>query len=290
MVNPGGNVFIEERGVMKEVLKPVNEEDVFAGIQALANRMGDQFDEDHPILDTRLPNGARVAAMGSPTSPYGLTLTIRKFMQWFSLEELIQMDTVPYVVAREIETAIKQRKNVLIAGGTGSGKTTALAAFASLIDRRERVICIEKPTELKLNLPHVVRWEATKDRDGRKGISVSQLLTAALRHRPDRIIVGEVRDHSAFDMLQAMNTGHSGTLSTVHADSAVDALHRISELALSAQENLRQDFTARQTARAISLVLHLERKAAKRYVTQLIAVRDCSDDGREFHHKVLYEA
>jgi pilus assembly protein CpaF len=170
---------------------------------------------------------------------------------------------------------IGARKNGIIAGGTGSGKTTLMKALLDHVPLQERLIVIEQPAELKIAHPNAVRWEAVAAIPGQVAVTPSQLVAAALRHRPDRIIMGEIRDECGYDLLQAMNTGHGGTLSTLHADSALDALDRLADMALSARTNLDQQFIRSQTGKAVDFVLYCERDSTgRRRVRELITVRD----------------
>jgi pilus assembly protein CpaF len=183
------------------------------------------------------------------------------------------MGSLPAAVRDLIVGAILDRRNVLISGGTGSGKSTMLNALIAHIPQNDRLVVIEKPMELEIKNENAVRWEAVDALPGRTPKTVAHLVAAALRHRPDRIIVGEVRDESAYDMLQAMNTGHSGSMTTTHADTALLALHRISDLALSAHSNLDHAFVRSQTADAIHFVLQVNRhRDGHRQVTELVQV------------------
>jgi len=290
MLNPNGSVFTERNGrISKEAEVVVERNQMQAAAENVLSLLGGYISPEDPIQDGRLPDGARVAIVGPPCSPDGFTITIRKFNHWFSLAELIENGTLPAAVAAELEAVTRARKNILVSGGTSSGKTTLLNAFVQKIPARERLIVIEKPSELQLDRDNVVRWEAIDALPGRPEVTVGHLLSAALRHRPDRIIVGEVRGSTAYDLLQALNTGHSGTFSTVHADNAVGALERISGLALSAHANLNHSFVRSETANAINYVVHAGRDAAGlRCVTEVIEVRDYSHAENAFVTKQVY--
>jgi pilus assembly protein CpaF len=284
----GGKVFVDRRGHMCEVEGAhMNPRMLDSAIESIARRLGDDISKESPILDSRLPDGSRVAAVFPPCSVGGTTLTIRKFCRQFTLEELVEQGCIPEFVAELVISTIHTKQNLLVSGGTGSGKTTLLNSFIEQIPGGERLIVIEKPAELKIKQPHVVRWEAVDPLPDRAGISVSQLVTAALRHRPDRIIVGEVRDHSAYDLLQAMNSGHAGTCSTIHANSAMDALYRLSGRALSALPNLNQVFIRHETASAIDLVLHIERCDGRRQVKEVLRVMGYENEN--FQTEVVYQ-
>jgi pilus assembly protein CpaF len=182
-------------------------------------------------------------------------------------------------------------KNGIISGGTGSGKSTLMKALLDHVPLHERLVVIEQPAELKIAHPNAVRWEAVEAIPGQVAITPSQLVAAALRHRPDRIIMGEIRDECGYDLLQAMNTGHGGTLSTLHADSAVDALDRLADMALSARTNLDQAFVRSQTGKAVDFVLHCERDVTgRRRVRELITVSGYSHAERCFQTEEVYRA
>src|SRR5215469_11733551 len=279
-INGSSAVFVERAGIMGPVPGVTMEaEHLNAAIEQIARVLGKDITEQDPILDTRLPNGSRVAAVYPPCSPGGATVTIRKFNHWFPSDQLVAMGSLPFAVRDILLAAILDRRNVLISGGTGSGKTTMLNALLAHIPPNDRLVVIEKPMELEIKNQNAVRWEAVDALPGRSAKTVAHLVAASLRHRPDRIIVGEVRDESAYDMLQAMNTGHSGSMTTTHADSALLALHRISDLALSAHANLDHGFVRSQTAEAIHYVLQVSRRRdGSRGVTELVRV--CGYDSR----------
>jgi pilus assembly protein CpaF len=238
-----------------------------------------------------LPDGSRVAVVGAPASINGPTLTIRKFNRWFTSEELIASCTMPRHVRDKVVSFMAEKRNGLISGGTGSGKTTLMKAFIDHIPMHERLCVIEQPAELKVTHPNAMRWEAVEAIPGQVAITPSDLLAAAMRHRPDRIILGEIRNECGYDLLQAMNTGHGGTLSTIHAKSAWDALNRLSNLALSARANLNHSFIRSETAEAIDFVLYCERDAAgKRRVRELIKVKGYIHAENAFDTEDLYRA
>jgi pilus assembly protein CpaF len=238
-----------------------------------------------------LPDGSRVAVVGSPSSINGPTFTVRKFNRWFTSEELIASGSLPEEIRDAVVGFIAERKNGIISGGTGSGKTTLMKALLDHVPLQERLIVIEQPAELKITHPNAVRWEAVEAIPGQVAVTPSQLVAAALRHRPDRIIMGEIRDECGYDLLQAMNTGHGGTLSTIHAKSAWDALNRLSDLALSARPNLNHSFIRSETAEAIDFVLYCERDpAGRRRVRELIAVKGYSHADQSFETEDIYRA
>ena len=291
-INGSTAVFVERAGIMGPVPGVTMEtEHLNAAIEQIARVLGKDITEQDPILDTRLPNGSRVAAVYPPCSPGGATVTIRKFNHWFTSDQLVAMGSLPATVREVVISAILDRRNVLISGGTGSGKSTMLNALIAHIPANDRLVVIEKPMELEIKNQNAVRWEAVDALPGRSAKTVAHLVAASLRHRPDRIIVGEVRDESAYDMLQAMNTGHSGSMTTTHADSALLALHRISDLALSAHANLDHGFVRSQTAEAIHYVLQVSRRRdGSRGVTELVRVRGYDSRNHTFDIEHLYGA
>jgi pilus assembly protein CpaF len=292
-INGDRGVFVERNGSMQLVEGVTMMRDhLNAAIEQIARVLGRDITEQDPLQDLRLANGSRVAAVYQPCSPNGATVTIRKFNRWFTTDELVEIETLPESVRDSIVSAILDRRNVLISGGTGSGKSTLLNAFVAHVPEAERLIVIEKPLELQIDHANAVRWEAIDELPRRPAVTVAHLVTAALRHRPDRIIVGEVRDHSAYDMLQAMNTGHSGSMTTTHADSALLALNRIADLALSAHSNLDHGFVRSQTADALHYVVQVCRQRdGMRRVTELAQVcgYDTTRHAFDVEHIYRYE-
>ncbi len=275
MINGTTGVYADRNGMIVHIplANPYTNDTLQAAIERIARLLGQDLTSQNPILNTRLPDGSRVAVVGAPSSISGPTLTIRKFNRWFTTDELIESGSMPVEVRDHVVRFISEKKNGIISGGTGSGKTTLLKAFLDHIPVEERLVIIEQPAELKVLHPNVVRWEAVEAIPGQVAITPSDLLAAALRHRPDRIIMGEIRNECGYDLLQAMNTGHGGTLSTIHAKSAWDALNRLSNLALSARANLNHSFIRSETAEAIDFVLYCERDhTGKRRVRELISV------------------
>src|SRR5262249_18748271 len=209
--------------------------------------------------------GSRVAAMLPPCSVTGPVLTIRKFTRRFSLDDLVNVDAVSTAVAAQLADAVHAQQNILISGGTGTGKTTLLNALAALIPDNDRIVVIEETAEIHLDKPNLLRFEARRAQLplGQEAplppVTITDLLRATLRHRPDRIMVGEVRGPEAFDLLQALNTGHLGSLSTIHANSAEQALTRLAHCVLTANVGLPHRSTREAIALAIHLVVHIAR-------------------------------
>jgi pilus assembly protein CpaF len=293
MINGVSGVFADRNGVMEhiELHAPYTVERLQAAIERVARILGQDLTHQNPILNTRLPDGSRVAVVGAPSSIHGPTLTVRKFNRWYSSDELIQSGSLPEPVRDTVVGFINEKRNGLISGGTGSGKTTLMKALLDHIPQHERLVVIEQPAELKVSHTNAVRWEAVEAIPGQVAITPSQLLAAALRHRPDRIIMGEIRDECGYDLLQAMNTGHGGTLSTIHAKSAWDALNRLSDLALSARANLNHAFIRSEAAEAIDFVLYCERDCSgRRRVRELVKVTGYTQADQSFQTEDLYRA
>ena len=262
LVNGHGRVFVERGGLLE--LTPVRFKDdrhLLRIIDRIVSAVGRRVDESQPMVDARLADGSRVNAIVPPLSIDGPMLSIRKFAaQPIDMDRLIELDAVPQAMAELISGIVRARRNVLISGGTGSGKTTMLNAMSAFIDGRERIITIEDAAELQLQQIHVGRLETRPANvEGRGEVSQRELVKNALRMRPDRIIVGEVRGGEAFDMLQAMNTGHEGSMTTVHANSCRDALSRIEQMVGMASLDLPTKTVRAQIASALHVVVQLDR-------------------------------
>jgi pilus assembly protein CpaF len=262
MVNGPGAVWVERAGRLQAT--DVRFEDAVAlshAIERILAPLGRRVDAAEPLCDARLPDGSRINVVISPLALDGPVLTIRRFRHaGFTAEQLVQSGTWSAPLAAFLRCAVRARLNVLVCGGTGSGKTTTLNALSSFIGADERVVTIEDTAELRLQQPHVVRLEARPPNvEGRGEVTIRRLVRNALRMRPDRIIVGEVRGAEALDMLGAMATGHDGSLCTVHAGSPEEALRRLETLALMADVGLPHAVVREQVAQAIDLVVQLAR-------------------------------
>lgn len=262
MVNGHDNVFVERRGRIERTTKKfVDDRQVRLVIERIIAPLGRRLDEASPMVDARMSDGSRVNAVISPLSIDGPSLTIRRFgTKRMHIEDLIAVGAMTAPVVDFLRAAVEARQNILVSGGTGSGKTTLLNALSSFIPRAERILTIEDVAELKLDQPHVVRLEARPPNlEGTGGVSIRDLVRNALRMRPDRIVVGECRGSEALDMLQAMNTGHDGSLTTIHANSARDALSRVETMVLMAGFELPLRAIRQQAASAIDLVIQVAR-------------------------------
>lgn len=283
MVNPGGQVFVERQGrVQAAGGARVDERNLQVAVRNIARLLGNDISEEQPILDARLPDGSRVAAVIPPCSLHGTALTIRKFRpSYFTINELVEAGTLSPTVATALRAAVERRDNILISGGTGTGKTTLLNALTACIPEDERVVVVEETAELQLALPNVVRLEERRAQRDMAAVTMRELLRATLRHRPDRILVGEVRGGEAYDLLQALNTGHAGTLSTIHASSASQALSRLTSCVLQAGVDVPYRAVRHQIGEAIQVVVHMTRTAGRRTAGELLRVsRYVPDDDR----------
>lgn len=262
MVNGAGAVWIERRGALERTgVEFAGEAELVHAIERILAPLGRRVDEASPLCDARLPDGSRVNVVIPPLSLSGPCLTIRRFRRHgFSLEDLAENGTVDDSLAKFLARCVRARASILVSGGTGSGKTTTLGALSGALGDGERIVTIEDAAELKLRQPHVVRLEARPPNlEGRGEVTIRQLVRNALRMRPDRIIVGEVRGPEALDMLLALNTGHEGSLTTVHANSPPDALRRVETLALMAGVGLPHAAIREQLASALQVVVHQSR-------------------------------
>jgi len=262
LVNGPRAIYVERRGKLELTSSRFrNDAHVLHVAQRIASSMGRRVDESSPMLDARLADGSRVNVIIAPLSLKGPCISIRKFSpNIMDFGKFVQLGTVSPALGRALEIAARCRLNMIVSGGTGSGKTTLLNALSRMIDRAERIITIEDAAELQLQQPHVIQLETRPANiEGQGQITQRDLVRNALRMRPDRIIVGEVRGPEAFDMMQAMNTGHNGSMSTIHANSARDALGRIENMVLMANVNLPMRAIRGQVASAIDLVIQTER-------------------------------
>ncbi|OGN75930.1 MAG: type II secretion system protein E [Chloroflexi bacterium GWB2_49_20] len=262
MVNGAKNIYVERKGKIHRV--PVtfeNNEHVMRIIDRIVAPLGRRIDESSPYVDARLPDGSRVNAVIPPISLIGPTITIRKFAKNpITVEQLIQYETVSQESIQFLKVCVEARLNIVISGGTGSGKTTLLNVLSAFIPADERILTIENAAELQLRQEHVITLESRPPNiEGRGEITIRQLVINALRMRPDRIIVGEIRDEAALDMLQAMNTGHDGSMTTLHSNSPRDSLSRLETMVLMAGMDLPSRSIREQVTSAIDLIVHQER-------------------------------
>jgi pilus assembly protein CpaF len=276
MVNSYDEVYYEKNGkVFRSNVNFIDNQHVLRVIERIVSPIGRRIDESSPMVDARLPDGSRVNAIIPPLALKGPSLTIRKFSDTpFTINDLIHFGTMDEIMAEFLEICVKSRLNVFISGGTGSGKTSTLNVLSSFIPNNERIVTIEDAAELKLNQEHIVALESRPPNiEGKGQITIRDLVRNSLRMRPDRIVVGEVRGAEALDMLQAMNTGHDGSLSTGHANSPRDILSRLETMVLMAGFELPVKAIREQIANAIDLIVHQSRlKDGSRKVTHITEV------------------
>jgi pilus assembly protein CpaF len=292
MVNGPDRVFVERNGFLEQVPGiTLGERSLTVAVKNIARRLGDDISETKPILDSRLPDGSRVAAVIPPCSLCGVTLTIRKFnSRHFELEDLIRTGTLDRTLANRLEDYLLQRRNILISGGTGTGKTTLLTALGKFIPADERILLIEDTAEIQLAHENLVRFEARREQNGSPAVSIRELLKAALRHRPDRMLLGEIRGGEAFDLLQLLNTGHSGTLSTIHASSAKQGLARFTSCVLQTGVDLPYRAIKTNIGDSLNVVVHIERRPGRRFIAEVLEINSYDPDADLFDFCAIYVA
>jgi pilus assembly protein CpaF len=271
MVNPDGSVWMEEKGRI-ELVQGIRFEDeaLLTGLQVIANRFGKKLDADSPILNLRLPDGSRMAALIPPVVNPSPMLTIRKFTSRdFTILDLIERKTLTETQAEMLADSVQRGDNLLISGATSSGKSTLLNVLAGFIPHNDRVLVLEDVAELYIRKPHVISAEAQLD-TYKSPIGFAELLKAALRHRPDRIIVGEIRGAEARVFLDALNTGHRGSLSTIHANSAADALRRLAQLAMRGSGGMQLQDLEEECQRLIDVVVQVVKSDESRTIREIV--------------------
>lgn len=282
MINGTDEIFIEKSGKIQRLNQSFDSqrklEDI---IQRIVGRAGREVNQSNPIVDTRLPDGSRVSVVLPPVALKGPILTIRKFSKIpMTVEQLIKYKSITPQIAKVLETLVKAKYNIFISGGTGSGKTTFLNALSNYIPNTERVITIEDSAELQIvGIDNLVKLETRNSNSSGKGsITIRDLIKTSLRMRPERIIVGEVRGAEALDMLQAMNTGHDGSLSTGHANSTADMLSRLETMVLMGAEGLPLEAIRQQIASAVDIIIHLSRlrdhSRKTMEITEVVGLKD----------------
>ncbi len=282
MVNGPEQVYIERNGKIEKTNIVFRDDDhVLHVIEKIVAPLGRRIDESMPMVDARLPDGSRVNAIIPPLALNGPTVTIRKFSEDpFTIEDLVGFGTLSPQIATFLEAAVRGRLNIIVSGGTGSGKTSTLNVLSSFISGDERIVTIEDAAEIKLHQEHVVKLEARQPNiEGQGEVSIRDLVRNALRMRPDRIVVGEVRSGEALDMLQAMNTGHDGSLTTGHANTPRDMLSRLETMVMMAGMDLPVRAIREQVASAIDLVIHQGRfRDGSRKITHVTEIQGMEGD------------
>lgn len=299
LVNQGGrHVFVARAGRLEPVDGiAINEDYLRQALESIARMCHNEIDHSRPMLTARLADGSRVAATIPPCSPEGDTLAIRKFTKRYTLGQLVEANTLTAETADTLRRAVRENRNILVSGGTGAGKTTLLNALAQTIPPAERLIVIEDTAEIFIPIHHhVVRFEAQESRPAVPGeaavpaFTIGDLLRHALRNQPDRIIVGEVRGGEAWDLLRGLNTGHQGSMSSLHANSALEALTQLRDYVLMSGINLPPSSIVEAIATAIHRVVHVhrDRETGQRRVTEVLAVHGFDTDLKRFQTTVLH--
>jgi len=270
MVNPDGSVWIEEGGeIIRQPSIRFEDGALMTGLEVIANRFGKKLDADSPILNLRLPDGSRMAALVPPVVNPSPMMTIRRFTaKGYTIHDLIERKALTEAEADILAEHVRRGDNVLISGSTSSGKTTLANVLAAFIPDNKRILIIEDVAELDIKKPHVVSAEVQLDTH-RSRIDFAELLRAYLRHNPDRIIIGEIRGPEARVFLDALNTGHRGSLSTIHANSAGDALRRLAQLAMRGSGGVPMQDVTEECRRSIDLIAHVANQDGWRHITEV---------------------
>lgn len=281
MINGHGTIYVEEDGQLRLTTRNFDSEHaLMSALRNLAQYVGRDLNIDSPILEARLPDGSRVEAIIPPISG-GPVVSIRRFSSTqLTVERMVELGALSETAAAFLRSLVASRRNIIVAGGAGSGKTSVLNVLASFVDREQRVVVIEDSTELQLPLPHVVQLEAQPpDLRGRGGVTIRDLLRATLRLRPDRIVIGEIRGGEALDLIQAMTSGHPGCLSTVHATYPIDTLNRLETMALMSDVDIPQQALRAQVASAVDIIVQTSRMShGRRAVTHVTEVVGYGND------------
>ncbi|MEN8236912.1 MAG: CpaF family protein [Pseudomonadota bacterium] len=291
MVNAPDSVYIERMGKLEKTdVKFQNNKHIFQIAQRIANQVGRRIDESSPMVDARLKDGSRVNVIIPPIALDSPSVSIRRFSKkTIGFDQMVKQKNISQNMLELLKIAAKSRLNILVSGGTGAGKTTLLNALSQLIDKRERILTVEDSAELKLGQPHVIRLESRPPNiEGQGEVTIRDLVKNALRMRPDRIVVGECRSAETFDMLQAMNTGHDGSMSTLHANSSREALNRLENMILMSGHELPNAVIKSYIADAIDLIVHVARmRDGVRRITEISDIIDFQDG--VIRNKLLFE-
>jgi len=281
-VNPGGQIYIEMSGVTTPSGAMVLQHEIEAFITRVARWRGQNISDREPLLTVQMPDGSRVSAVCPPVSP-GWCFTIRKHAkERWTIQTLVENRTIAAEGAAMLAGCVRGRKSVLISGGTSTGKTSLLTALSNFIPASDRVVVIEDVSEIRIDLPNLVRFEAQPAAEGRNEVSIRSLVKHSLRFTPNRIILGEVRGGEAFDLLQVLNTGHAGSLSTIHANSAARALSRLADLTMQADVGITERLVKKSIAEAIDIVVHVERDGGRRRVAEILQVEGYDPERSEY--------
>jgi pilus assembly protein CpaF len=289
MGNPDGRWWFERRGRIEPCDIEFDAKRLTTGLEVIANKLNRKLDAKNPLLNAQLPDGSRLAAVLPPVVRPFPAVTIRKFSTVrFTMPDLIAAGAFDEVIAHQLRAYIEDGKTMLISGGTGSGKTTLLNALADYIPEHERIFVIEDTKELRIGKPNLLGSECQTESHAAT-VNFNDLLKAALRWRPDRIILGEVRGDEARTLLDSFNTGHAGSMATIHASTAVKALRRFGELAMRSHQQSNRDDIAAEIAESVQVVVQVSRFAAGRRVSEIIAVRGYDRDRKVFLYDTIFD-
>jgi pilus assembly protein CpaF len=291
MGNPNGTWYVEREGEMlQQPDVSFDPGSLRTGLEVIANNLGKRLDEDNPVVEARLPEGSRLCGYIPPAVQPWPGLTIRKFTgRRFRVDDLIVRGTLTQPLAYFLWDQVRAGRTLLISGGTGTGKTTLLNALAQYISEDERIVTIEDTAELLIDKPNIVGFECQND-TFKKSLSIEQLLRTALRCRPDRIIVGEVRGSEARTLLDSLNTGHSGSLATIHANSAAKALRRFANLVLHSHPQLSYADVEAEIGDAVDYVVHIERQQGRRTIREVLRVDSYDRRAQQFQLEYVFRA
>jgi len=289
MGNPNGQWWFERRGKLERAEIIFDAKALRTGLEVIANKLSRKLDEAHPLLNAQLPDGSRLAAVLPPVVRPNPAVTIRKFSKTrFTIADLIQTGAMTPEIGATLSGYIEAGKTMLISGGTGAGKTSLLNALADYIPEEERIVVIEDTSELRIGKPNLLASECqTESHTGT--VSFNDLLKAALRWRPDRIILGEVRGEEARTLLDSFNTGHAGSMATIHASSAVKALRRFGELAMRSHQQSNRDDISAEIAETVQIVAQVGRFASGRKVSEIIAVHGYDRTSKQFMYDTIFD-
>jgi pilus assembly protein CpaF len=290
MGNPDASWWYERDGIIKrETTISFDAGKLRTGLEVIANQLGKRLDEDNPVLHAQLPDGSRLAAVIPPVVRPAPALTIRKFTsRHYTVNDLIARGTLTRSLADFLEEQIRSGKTLLISGGTGTGKTTLLRILANAIPEQQRIVVIEDTSELHIQKPNILAVECQTD-TFKANISFDDLLKSALRWRPDRIILGEVRGIEARTLLDSFNTGHAGSLATIHANSAEKALHRFANLVMRNHSQTTFADTEAEIGEAVDFVVHIERQPGRRMIREVLALHGYDRESRRFFAESVYD-
>jgi len=291
MVNGSERVFVEKHGLVSEVLGlSLNQKFLLFAVRGIAQSLGDDLSDSKPILNAMLPDGSRLAVVIPPSSLNGVALTLRKSnTRQFGLDDLIETGMLTPTLAKRLEEYVSARRNILVSGGSGTGKTSLLSVLANFISGDERILLVEDRPEIQINRTNLLRFEAKAVQNGLRPTTKRDLLEAALGHRPDRIVVGDIRGAEAFDLLALMSAGHSGILATIQADGALQALSRFMSCALRSGTNVPYRALKNSLGDSLNVIVQIQRKPGRRYISEIFEINSYDADADLFDYCAIYQ-